>query len=126
MTRSPLILLAALLPLFALAGCSREAALEGDGLAADIATGETITVHLYQLSQGMETQAFSCEDDDDGVEVDDPTVVLVTPLGVEEVRTINQQRPVAMKFALTGLKDGRVALTSRCNGYTSSRYLYVR
>lgn len=76
MTRSPLILLAALLPLFALAGCSREAALEGDGLAADIA--------------------------------------------------INQQRPVAMKFALTGLKDGRVALTSRCNGYTSSRYLYVR
>lgn len=124
MTR--LIARAALLLLLAVAGCSRQAALEGDGLAADIATGETITVHLYQLSQGMETQAFACDDDDDGVEVDDASVVLVTPLGEEEIRTTNQQRPVAMKFALTGLKNGRVALTSRCNGYTSSRYLYVR
>ena len=81
---------------------------------------------MYDASQGWETQTWPCDETGDTLTSDDPSIVQVTPLGTEEVHAINNTRPEAMKFALTGMKLGETTLSLKCRGEDSKFTVYVR
>ena len=109
----------------ALVACDQSTILESPGLAPDLDVGETTVADYYQLTDGFETQGWTCNDDDDGIFVDDPSTVQVTKLGEAPI-TAHTQDIYATKYALTGLKVGRVVVTMICRGQHSEFYLYVR
>lgn len=126
-------LLIAVFALTSLMGCARTAEIgpsddvPSDGVDDDgtmsIAIGQTFHVRVYGNQSGYDVEPFAC-DGSPILTASDPTLLAIAPAPKEEEEW-NSFDGLVAAFAITGLREGDVVLTTECNGLPASETVHV-
>jgi hypothetical protein len=91
--------------------------------------GDTLDFEVYAVTTGMETQGWSCDNDNPKDELTSSDDTIATVLGPNPLHThvtINAQDVITDVFTVVAIREGIIQLHAYCGGMEGSLRIHVR